>query len=119
VRFDFARLVGKHIGAARKLDGAAIGGLVEKPRVRIGDRGQLEIFVDALATLVVRRDEFDDHLGAVRPIHFDGVVADDVGPVLLGIDREAVAVGGGAGSGAADDAHGFAGGDQTVHARRR
>jgi hypothetical protein len=117
VRADFLRLGGQLVRAAREFNRRALRRAKTELRMGVRDCGQLQIIVNALATLVVGRGKLDGHFGPVRPLHLGRFFLNDVGAVFLGVDRKDIKVGLRAKTRPADDANGLAGGDEAVHPR--
>ena len=131
VRFDFLGLLGQIFNAALKENRLALGvlrsggRLVLEARVRVGDRRELDVFVDGACAGEVLALQFDLDAGAGAGLASCGeqfvelgrfFIADDVGAVLRGVHFEDHLVRDLARAGLGEDAHRLAGGDQAVHA---
>ena len=82
----------------------------------IGDGRLGDILIDGLAAFLITAFERDRDAGAGGQIEFAFLVEDDLGSVAGGVDLDMVVAGGFLGTGAGDDLHRFARGQEAIHA---
>ena len=124
MRLDGLRRIGDDGDLAREMRVTESGGDEFDHRVRVGDGGLFEIFVDAGPAALEAGFDGDRDFGAVRRFvagvvepGIESFVGDDFGAVFLGVHLELEAMGGLVAGGSAGDADGLAGRQQAVHTR--
>ena len=119
MRLDLPGLCRQLLGRLRIDLGLALGRLEAHLDMWIGDGRLLQVLLDRLLALLILGLQFDLDLGAAGHLPLNFFVHQDARLVFLGVYLQLVVMGGTVPGGLGRDVHRLAGGELTVHARRR